>query len=62
MDKKKKQDLYVYCLQETYLTVDRRPIERYTLIKSKGVEKIFHANAKEKKSWGSSTYIRQNRL
>ena len=36
---------------------DPSQIKRDTQTKSKGLEKIFHTNGKEKESWGSSTYI-----
>ena len=54
--KKKKQVTPIGCLQEThfqYKDTQRLKVNLW--------EKIFHAN-KNKKSWGSYTYIRQNRL
>ena len=42
----KKQDLYIYCLQETHF----RSKDTYRL-KVKGWKNIFHANGKEKKAW-----------
>ena len=53
----KKQDLSICCLQETHF----KPKDIHRL-KLKGWKKIFHPNNREKKSSGSSTCIRQNRL
>ena len=48
----RKQDPNICCLQET----DLRSKDTHRL-KVKEWKKIFHANGKEKKNWGSSTYI-----
>ena len=48
----RKQDPYICCLQATHLRL--KDTHR---LKVKGWKKIFHANGKENKSWGSSTYI-----
>ena len=42
---KQKQDLYIYCLQETYF----RPRDTYSL-KVRGWKNIFHANGNQKKA------------
>ena len=49
------QEPYICCLQETHFTSR----DTYKL-KVRGWKKIFHANG-IKKSWSSSTHIRQNR-
>ena len=41
---------------------DPSQIKRYRQVKSKGLEKDNSCKWKRKKSWGSSTYIQQNRL
>ena len=41
---KKKQDPYIYCLQETHF----RPRDTYRL-KVRGWKKVFHANGNQKK-------------
>ena len=51
-----KQDLYIWCLQETHF----RPRDTYRL-KVRGCKKIFHAN-RNQKTWSSNTHIGQNRL
>ena len=37
-------------------------VERYTQIKSKGIEKYISCRWKGKESWGGNTYMQQNRL
>ena len=52
-----KQDLYIWCLQETHL----RPKDTYRL-KVRGWKNIFHANRKQKKAGVAlNPHIRQNR-
>ena len=51
-----KHDPHICCLQETHLRT--KDLNR---LKVKGWKKIFQANGQEKKSWGSNTYIRQNK-
>ena len=41
---------------------DPSQIKRYTQTKSKGIEKGISCKWKGNKSWGSNTYIPQNRL
>ena len=53
----RKHDPHICCLQETHL----RTKELHRL-KVKGWKQIFPANGQEKKSRGSNTHIRQNRL
>ena len=53
----RKHDPHKCCLQETYLRT-----EDLHRLKVKGWKQIFQANRQEKKSWGSNTHIRQNRL
>ena len=53
----RKHDPHICCLQETHLrTKDLHRLE------VKGWKQIFQANGQEKKSRGSNTHIRQNRL
>ena len=54
---KRKHDPHICCLQETHL----RTKDLYRL-KVKGWKQIFQANGQGKKSRGSNTYIRQNKL
>ena len=53
----RKHDPYICCLQETHLRT--KDLHR---LKVKGWKQIFQANRQEKKSWGSNTHSRQNRL
>ena len=53
----RKYDPHICCLQET----QRRTKDLHRL-KVKGWTQIFQANGQEKKSRGSNTHIRQNRL
>ena len=53
----RKHDPHICCLQETHL----RKKDLYRL-KVKGCKQIFQANGQEKKSRGSNSHIRQNRL
>ena len=53
----RKQDPHICCLQETHLRT--KDLHR---LKVKGWKQIFQARDREKKSRGSSTHIRQNRL
>ena len=53
----RKQDPYIFCLQETHL----RSKDKHRL-KVKGWKKTHFMQMERKKSWGSSTYIQQNRL
>ena len=53
----RKHDPHIRCLQETYLRT-----EDLHRLKVKGWKQIFQANGQEKKSQGSNTHIRQNRL
>ena len=43
-------------------TRDPSQNKRYTQTKSEGWKKIFNENGKEKKGWGSNTFLAQNRL
>ena len=52
-----KQDMYICCLQGSNF----RSRDTYRL-KVRGWKKLFHANGNQKKSQGSNTFIRQNRL
>ena len=53
----RKHDPHICCLQETHLRT--KDLHR---LKVKGWKQIFQANGQEKKSRGSNTHIRQNRL
>ena len=53
----RKHDPHTCCLQETHLRT--KDLHR---LKVKGWKQIFQANGQEKKSRGSNTHIRQNRL
>ena len=53
----RKQDPHPCCLQETHLRT--KDLHR---LKVKGWKQIFQANVQGKKSRGSNTHIRQNRL
>ena len=53
----RKHDPHIGCLQETHLRT--KELQR---LKVKGWEQIFQANRQGKKSRGSNTNIRQNRL
>ena len=53
----RKHDPHICCLQETHLRT-----EDLHRLKVKGWKQIFQANGPEKKSRGSNTHIRQNRL
>ena len=53
----RKHDPHICCLQETHLRT--KDLHR---LKEKGWKQIFQANRQEKKSRGSNTHIRQNRL
>ena len=53
----RKHDSHISCLQETRLRT--KDLHR---LKVKGWKQIFQANRQEKKSRGSNTHIRQNRL
>ena len=53
----RKHDPHICCLQETHLR-----IEDLHRLKGKGWKQIFQAIGHEKKSRGSNTHIRQNRL
>ena len=53
----RKHDPHICCLQETHLRT--KDLHR---LKVKGWKQIFQANEQEKKSRGSNTHIRQNRL
>ena len=53
----RKHDPYICCLQVTHLRT-----EDLHRLKLKGWKQIFQANRQEKKSWGSNTHSRQNRL
>ena len=54
----RKHDLHTCCLQETHFRT--KDLHR---LKVKGWKQIFQAKGQEKKkSWGSNTYIRQNRF
>ena len=50
-----KQNSYMCCLQDL-LAIDTHRL------KVKGWKRIFHENGNKGKSWGSNTYIRQNKL
>ena len=54
---KKAHDPYICCLQETHLRT--KDLHR---LKVKGWKQTFQAKGQEKKSRGSNTHIRQNRL
>ena len=53
----RKRHAHLCCLQETHLRT--KDLHR---LKVKGWKQIFQANEQEKKSRGSNTHIRQNRL
>ena len=53
----RKHDLHICRLQETHLRT-----KHLLRLKVKGWKQIFQANGQEKKSQGSNTHIRQNRL
>ena len=53
----RKHDPHICCLQETHLRT--KDLHR---LKVKGWKQIFHANRTGKKSQGSNTHTRQNRL
>ena len=53
----RKHDPHICCVQETHLRT-----EDLHGLKVKGWKQIFQANGQEKKSRGSNTHIRQNRL
>ena len=53
----RKHDTHICCLQETHLRT--KDLHR---LKVKGWKQIFQANGQGKKTWGSNTHIRQNRL
>ena len=53
----RKHDPHICCLQETHLRT--KDLHR---LKVKGWKQIFQVNGQEKKSRGSNTHIRQNRL
>ena len=53
----RKHDPHICCLQETHLRT--KDLHR---LKVKGWKQIFQANRQGKKSRGSNTHIRQNRL
>ena len=53
----RKHDPHICCLQETHLRT--KDLHR---LKVKGWKQIFQANVQGKKSRGSNTHIRQNRL
>ena len=53
----RKHDPHIGCLQETHLRT--KDLHR---LKVKGWKQIFQARDREKKSRGSNTHIRQNRL
>ena len=53
----RKHDPHLCCLQETHLRT-----EDLHRLKVKGWKQVFQANGQEKKSRGSNTHIRQNRL
>ena len=53
----RKYDPHICCLQETH--VRTKDLHR---LKMKGWKQIFQAHRQEKKSRGSNTHIRQNRL
>ena len=50
--------------RHTYMLSTRDPPQnkRFTQAESKGMEIIIPCKYTRKKSWGSNTYIRQNRL
>ena len=52
-----KQDLYIYCLQETHF----RPRDTYGL-KVRGWKKLFHANGNQKKAGVAILRSDKNRL
>ena len=55
----RKQDIHIYIYMAS-----KRPISdgKIYQTKSKGIEKDISCKWKKKKTWGSSTYIQQNRL
>ena len=53
----RKHDPHICCLQDTHLRT--KDIHR---LKVKGWKQIFQANGQGKKSWGSNTYMTENRL